>query len=104
MDPVLLSTITSALVVLAIKVGEGTAGAVGESIWSRVKAVFGWEETPAHDAIAPRISDHLSGNPDHAKQVVQLLQQEGSPVGQLVGSIDADKVIVAQNIIGTINM
>lgn len=43
-------------------------------------------------------------NPDHAKQVVQLLQQDGSPVGQLVGTIDADKVIVAQNIIGTINM
>lgn len=104
MDPVLLSTISSALVVLATKVGDGTAGAVGESLWNRVKALFGWTETPTQDAIAPRINDHLRANPEQAKQVVQLLQQQGSPVGQLVGSIDADKVIVAQTITGTINM
>jgi len=75
-----------------------------ESIWKRVKVLFGWEEAPAQDAIAPRISEHLTANPDHAKQVVLMLQQDGSPVGQLVGTIDAEKVIVAQNIIGTINM
>lgn len=104
MDPIVLTTITSALVLLASKVAEGTAGAAGESVWNGIKALLGWSDTPSQADIAPRITQHLVARPDDAAQIVRMLQQEGSPVAPLVGSIEADKVVVAHTIVGTINM
>jgi ABC-type uncharacterized transport system substrate-binding protein len=103
LDPITLATVTSAITVLGTKVVEGVASEVGKSLWAGVKNVFGWNNEPKAAEIAQCTAQHLQDHPDHASQVIQLLQQDKGTVGMLVGQIDAEKVVVAHKI-DTVNM
>lgn len=102
-DPTALSVITSSIVVLGTKVTEGAISAAGKSLWENILKTFGWKTAPPITELAQKTAEHLQTHPEHATQAVQLLKQDTGSVGMLVGRIDAEKVVVAQNI-GTLNM
>jgi len=103
MDPIILAMLTSAVTVLGTKVAEGAASEAGKTLWGGVKDLFGWKNEPPSAEIPQRAAKHLQDHPEHASQVVQLLQQDKEAVGMLVGQINAEKVIVAHKI-DTVNM
>ncbi|MCY1074054.1 hypothetical protein [Archangium lansingense] len=98
MEPVTLAAVTSAITVLGTKVAEGVATQAGKTMWDRVLKVFGWSAAPPVDGLAQTTAEHLQSHPEHAAQVIHVLKQDAGSVGMLVGRIDAEKVIVAQNI------
>ena len=103
MDPIALATMTSSLTVLGTKVVEGLASEASRTLWEAILKLFQWRESPPPDRLAPSIAEHLNAHPLQAKDVLQLLQQETSIVGHLVGRIDANKVVVVHTV-HTINM
>jgi len=103
MDPITLAAVTSAVTVLGTKVAEGAASEAGKTLWGGVKELFGWKNEPASAEIAQCVAEHLQDYPEHASQVIQLLQHDKGAVGMLVGKINAEKVLVAQKI-DTVNM
>jgi hypothetical protein len=103
MDPITIAAVTSAVTVLGTKVAEGAASEAGKTLWGSIKGLFGWTSEPPLAEIAMRAAECLRDHPEHAAQVIQLLQQDKGAVGMLVGKIDADKVVVAQKI-DTVNM
>ena len=103
MDPIALAQITAAVTVLGTKVAEGVASAAGKSLWSGVVQLFKWKDVPPTSDLAKRTAEHLSQRPEDAPLVLQLLQQDNSTVGMLVGKIDAKNVVVSQKI-DTLNM
>lgn len=107
MDPVTLATITSAVTILATEVAKGAASEAGKQAWTAAKKLLGFSSDPSEAQLAPEIARRLAGNADAAKQIVTLLQEEptGCP-SSLVGSINAEKVVVADqiNIAGDLNM
>lgn len=105
MDPITLSTITASVTVLATEVGKGLASAAGKHTWEAIKKKFAWSEEPESAALAPQIAQELQAKPEVAREVVELLKQPhiGS-AQQLVGTLQAEKVIVASTIHGGVRM
>jgi len=105
MDPSVVAAISGALMALATEVGVGAARQAGQDAWKRVKAVLGPKPGVALYEVQALLADRLTSNPEIARQLLELLKSSDSTsVGQLVGTIDADKVIVADTITGDINM
>lgn len=97
MDPVVLATTTTALTVLATEVSKGTASAVGQEVWGKVKALFRWKRAPVEAEMAQDIAQQLSGNSELMTEILRLLQGQDVGVAHgMVGRIDAEKVVVVQ--------
>ncbi len=109
MDPVILATVTSAILLIATEVMKGAAGDAGKTLWSNIKGMFGWSQDPSLPDLAPQIATRLAKDPELTKKLVELLQKhpEESPMAStLVGKIDAQKVVVVgtMNVSGDFNM
>ena|SRR6185436_15917838 len=97
-DPTTLATVTAAVSVLGTEFTKGLAGEAGKNTWGQIKRLFGWNSEPQPSDLAGEVAKKLQESPDLASKVVKLLQ-ENQGVGsasQLVGKIDAEKVVVAQ--------
>ena len=104
MEPVTLATLTAAATVLASEVGKGIASEAGKSAWGRIKALFNWSADPPEADLSADIAKALAANETLARQVVEILQAESTGTAStLVGTINADKVVVADKI-DTVNM
>ncbi len=104
MEPVTLAMLTSAVTVLALEVGKGAAAEAGKSAWGRIKALFKWSADPPEADLSADIAKALQANEALARQVVEILQaQSTGTASNLVGTINADKVVVADKI-DTVNM
>ncbi|HEV7747501.1 MAG TPA: hypothetical protein VGO56_21060 [Pyrinomonadaceae bacterium] len=104
MDPTVLAAITGALAVLSTEVAKGIAGEAGKSAWEKIKVLLGSRPQEGLDSGQNDVAAQLEGNPEITLQVLDLLKSSQSKnVGQLVGSITAEKVVVA-NDIGIVNM
>lgn len=99
MDPITLATVTAAVTVLGSEFAKGALSEAGKDTWAKIKALFRWKRDPQPTQLAPAVAQRLQGDQELAKQIVTLLQQQptGTP-SSLVGSIDAEKVVVAQKI------
>lgn len=105
MDPTLISAITAALVALATEVSKGVASEAGKDAWSKIKELIGRKPQIAVDKAQAVVAESLESNPEVMRKLLELLKgSQSGNVGQLVGSIDAEKVIVAANISGDIQM
>ena len=101
MDPITLATITAGATVLATEAGKGLAGEAGKATWKAIQKKLGWSEEPEVGALAPQIAQELQARPEMAKEVVELLQQpQVGSAQQLVGTVNAKKVLVANVIHG----
>ena len=104
MEPVTLATLTGAVTVLASEVGKGIAGEAGKNAWSKIKSLFKWSAEPAEADLSADIAKALQANEALARQIVELLQaQSTGTASKLVGTINAEKVVVADKI-DTVNM
>lgn len=105
MDPITLATITAGATVLATEVGKGLAGEAGKSAWEAIRKKLGWGEDPEPRDLAPQIARRLLEQPETAKEVLELLQQPRvGAAQQLVGALNAEKVVVANVIHGGVQM
>ena len=104
MEPLTLATLTAAVTVLASEVGKGAASEAGKSAWGRIKSLFRWPAEPAEADLSAAIAKALDANEALARQVVEILQaQSTGTASKLVGTINAEKVVVA-NKIDNVNM
>lgn len=104
MEPLILATLTSAVTVLASEVGKGIASAAGQDAWNKIKSLFKWPAEPAEPDLSAEIAKSLAANEALARQVVEILQaQSTGTASNLVGTINAEKVVVADKI-DTLNM
>ncbi len=104
MEPLTLATLTAAVTVLALEVGKGAAAEAGKSAWSAIKSLFKWSADPPEADLSADIAKALQANEALARQVVEILQtQQTGTASTLVGTINADKVVVADKI-DTVNM
>lgn len=105
MEPITLATITAAATVLATEAGKGLAGDAGKSAWEAIKKKFGWGAEPETSTLAPTIARELQERPEVAKEVLELLQASRTGTAQqLVGTLQAEKVVVANVIHGGVQM
>lgn len=105
MEPVTIAAITGALTALASEVAKGAASEAGKEAWAKLKGLLGVRPQTAIDDAQKAIADTLETDPEVLKQVIQILQtSQSNNVSQLVGSIDAEKVVVVNGQIGTVNM
>jgi hypothetical protein len=103
MDPITLATATSAVTLLGTECAKGLASEAGKNLWSRMKALFGWTNEPDARELAKAIAMKLHSDQALLDQVITLFQgAKGDSsiqmIGSLVGSLTAEKVVVAQEI------
>jgi uncharacterized protein YPO0396 len=104
MDPIAIAAITGALTSLATEVTKGAASAAGKDAWNKIKELLGSTSGDALENAQSQIVERLIADPEIIKRLLELLNSSQSKnVGQLVGSIAAEKVVVANNI-DNINM
>jgi len=96
MEPTFIAAITAALTALASEVSKGVASETGKDAWSKIKRLLGVKSQGALDHSQSVVAEELESNPEVVRELLDLLKASQSVnVGQLVGSINADKVIVA---------
>lgn len=99
MDPTIVAAITAALTALGAEVAKGAAGEAGKDAWEKIKSILGSKSSDALEKAQSELITQLESDPDAAKKLLELLKSSQSKnVGQLVGSIKAEKVVVANNI------
>ena len=100
MNPLTLATITSSVTVLATDCLKGIATEAGKSTWNAIKSLFKWNSDPKLEELANKIAEELQKNPEIAEQIVKMLKDQDSigSASELVSSINAEKVVVAQKI------
>ncbi len=104
MEPLTLAVLTSAVTVLALDVGKGAASEAGKDVWNKIKSLFKWSAEPAEKDLSHDIAKMLATNEALARQVTEILQaQSTGTASNLVGTINAEKVVVAEKI-DTVNM
>ncbi len=111
MDPITLATVTSAVTLLATECGKGLASEAGKATWSKIRSLLGWQDEPTEKTekeFAPAVARRLEKDEVVVRQIVALLQEQPAvgTASALVGSIQADKVVVAEtlNVSGDFNM
>jgi len=98
MDPIALAALTSAVTVLAQEVLKGTASEIGKDIWGSVKSLLGFSADPPESKLAIQVAQKLAADQQIASKVANLLQQNPTGVAStLVGSLNADKVIIIKD-------
>lgn len=106
MDPVTLATVTAALTLVGTEATKGVASQAGKDIWGRAKQLLGWSKEPSQEEMPKAIASQLNGNDVLLNEVVALLQgaQSSEPsvqmIGSLVGTLIAEKAVVANRIEG----
>lgn len=104
MDPITIAAITGALTALGTEVAKGAAGEAGKDAWNKIKELLGAKSSETLEKAQSEIAKQIEVNPEATKKLLELLKSSQSKnVGQLVGSITAEKVVVA-NKIDTLNM
>lgn len=104
MDPETIATISGAATALATEVGKGIASEAGKSAWNRIKSLFNWPTEPDEGQRSAAIERALKTDEALTKRVLEILQAESiGDVSKLVGTINAEKVVVADKI-DTVNM
>jgi len=104
MDPSVIAAITGALTVLSAEVAKGAAGEAGKNAWKKITGLLGSKSSEALDTAQAAITHQLEINLETTQQLLELLKSSNSvSVGRLVGSITAEKVVIA-NHIGKVNM
>ena len=101
MDPITLATVTSAVSVLGMECAKGMAGVAGKDLWDKIKSRLGFQGEPKTSELAQSVASRLASDEKLAAEIVALLKEHagtGSSAGALVGSIDAEKVVVATRI------
>ena len=105
MDPTVIAAITAALTALATEVAKGAAGQAGKDAWGKIKQLLGAKPQAALDQAQAAVAERLESDPEIVRELLDLLKaSQSAHVGELVGSIDAEKVIVAGTISGDIQM
>ena len=105
MDPTVIAAITAALTALAAEVAKGVASQAGKDAWSKIKELLGSKPQAALDQAQATVSERLEADPEIVRELLDLLKaSQSANVSELVGSIDAEKVIVAGTITGDIQM
>jgi hypothetical protein len=107
MDPITLATVTSAVTLLASECGKGLASEGGKDLWKKIKSKLGWDSDPSPEDIAPKIAGRLERDDALLTQIVGLLKaQPAGTASQIVGSIQAERVVAAQqvNVAGDFHM
>lgn len=104
-DPTVVTTIISAVRLLMKSAASGAASEAGKAVWQRVQKILGWDETfGGSTEVESKVRAAIRDDPEIARSLTIALQQnEREPWGQLVGHIDAQKVVVAGTIT-TVNM
>jgi hypothetical protein len=104
MDPVIVAAISGALTALATEITKGVANEAGKDAWGKIKTLLGTQPTDAIEKLHVAIAAQLDSDPDVTKKLLELLKlSQSKNASQLVGSINAEKVAVANNI-NTVNM
>jgi hypothetical protein len=101
-DPIVLSSLTSAVSVLGTEYLKGIATDAGKSSWTGIKALFGWKSDPPPAEIPDKVTNALTVSPEIAEKLLELLKsnQTGTATA-LVGKIEliGGKLVVANTII-----
>lgn len=110
-----VAAIVAGVKALATAFAGGAAKEGGVAGWKKLQQLFGWgdgatsETVPTPEKIEADVTSKIESDPTLAKEAVVTLQAAKEPSeerpawGQLVGHIDAEKVVVA-NKIDTVNM
>lgn len=105
MDPITISLIVSAVTALGTEVGKGFADEAGKQLWKKIQSALGLAPSLSEGDLVTTVEKLLKEKPKLGKTVYDLLQtSQSSEVVQLVGKIDAEKVIVVKNNYGPIQM
>jgi len=99
-----IAAISGALTALATEVAKGVANEAGKDTWEKIKTLLGSKPSNAIENVQGEVANYLELNPDVMKALLELLKlSQSKNAGQLVGSINAEKVAFAKNI-NTLNM
>ena len=105
MEGTVVAAITGALAALAAEVARGTASEAGKDAWRQIKRLLGPEPEAALDRAQTEITNALEADPGMVQELLQHLNRsESVRARQLVGHIDAKKVVVADIIEGDVKM
>jgi|GEM_PF-1661961 len=110
MDPIILATATSALTLLGTETAKGIASQAGKDVWSKAKNLLGFTKEPAAPDLPKAIATRLNNDEALLAQIITLLADANAAdssvqiAESLVGSLTAEKVVVAQRIEGGIKM
>lgn len=104
-DPALLVLVSGAVKKLVESIAAGTGEEAAKTLWKRIQGLLGSSEaTISHESVDAVVRDTATQDPESFKQVLLALQEhQEKPWGQLVGHIEAEKVVVAGHI-STLNM
>lgn len=104
MDPASQLALTTAITTLATEVGKDLVSEGSKRAWAGIKSLFGWKSDPAPAEVEAECRRRLPADEALAQQALVLITQSNDQrVQQLVGSIRAQKVVVAHKI-DTLNM
>jgi hypothetical protein len=105
-EPIALATITSAVSVLGTEYLKGVATEAGKTTWNKLKSVLGWKSDPAPEDIPHSVATSLENSPELATKILELLNANKAAgiASNMVGKIDAEKVIVINTMHGNIQM
>lgn len=99
MDLVSLATVTAAATTLGIECLKGAGSSAGKDLWTKVRALLGWSKDPSPEQLAHEIAQRLVQEPGLIAKVAEILQSQPSETaGQMIGVLNARKVVVAQQI------
>ncbi|MFZ4575677.1 MAG: hypothetical protein ACOYN0_14880 [Phycisphaerales bacterium] len=99
MDPITLASITSAVVALALDAAKDAAPGIVKDTWEQAKKWMGWEHAPANEQLSAAVEARLKDDDVLVQKLEELLKERGrGPAGSLVGTIKAEKVVVAKRI------
>ncbi|RYZ10573.1 MAG: hypothetical protein EOO70_10315 [Myxococcaceae bacterium] len=99
MNPIALATVTSAVTLLATEAAKAVATQAAKDAWERVKAHLGFDAEPSAPEVPALTATALQERPELLPELQRIVAESGSQAaGQLVGTVNAEKVVVAQNI------
>ena len=119
MDPATIATmVIASLSPFIVKGAEEVAKTAFKDAYQAIKERFSkkpekqsalekFEKNPSSGAPAfqSALAEHLATDAELIRVLARALEKYGSvPAGSLVGKIEAEKVVVANKIIGTVNM
>ena len=106
LDPVVLSSLTTAVAFVGQEFAKGVSGEAGKATWNGIKHLFGWYTDPPLAEIPTKVAEGLSHSPEISEKLLELLKQDRlGPAASLVQSVTVTggKVVFAQKV-DTLNM
>ena len=102
MDPVVLSSVTAAVSILASEYIKGFASETGKATWAGVKSLLGWKSDPDLGGILQKIAASLSSSEETGAKLLELLKgSNAESAAALVGRIEVNngKIVNVQTMI-----